>query len=282
MVKVVYFTYRGLFADNPRAIYEALARPRRPRSHATPGCARRRRSPAHLPAGVETVLYRTPEAAAVLGDADLVVANDCMSMQWTKKPGAIYLQTWHGTPLKRIHHDVARPRRAGSTSPTRTSPAGTRCSPRTRPARRGCAHAFRFTRARPRDRLPAQRRPELAGRATTSAPQVREELGIADGTTAVLYAPTWRDDLVFDSAGGPGLRAADRPRRLHRAARRRPRAARPAAQHGGRPARRSRRAPPVRRRRPTAPNPRSSTWPRICWSPTTRRRCSTSPSPASP
>jgi CDP-glycerol glycerophosphotransferase len=30
---------------------------------------------------------------------------------------------------------------------------------------------------------------------------VRKELGIADGTTAVLYAPTWRDDLVFDHTG---------------------------------------------------------------------------------
>ena len=29
--------------------------------------------------------------------------------------------------------------------------------------------------------------------------RVRAELGIADGTTAVLYAPTWRDDLVFDT-----------------------------------------------------------------------------------
>jgi CDP-glycerol glycerophosphotransferase len=27
--------------------------------------------------------------------------------------------------------------------------------------------------------------------------RVRAELGIADGTTAVLYAPTWRDDLVW-------------------------------------------------------------------------------------
>jgi CDP-glycerol glycerophosphotransferase len=31
---------------------------------------------------------------------------------------------------------------------------------------------------------------------------VRKELGIPDGTTAVLYTPTWRDDLVFDKAQG--------------------------------------------------------------------------------
>ncbi|MGZ4551337.1 MAG: CDP-glycerol glycerophosphotransferase family protein, partial [Blastococcus sp.] len=31
--------------------------------------------------------------------------------------------------------------------------------------------------------------------------RLRAELGIPDGTTAVLYAPTWRDDLVFDHTG---------------------------------------------------------------------------------
>jgi CDP-glycerol glycerophosphotransferase len=27
-------------------------------------------------------------------------------MDWTKRPGATYLQTWHGTPLKTVHRDV--------------------------------------------------------------------------------------------------------------------------------------------------------------------------------
>jgi CDP-glycerol glycerophosphotransferase len=31
--------------------------------------------------------------------------------------------------------------------------------------------------------------------------RVRAELGIPDGTTAVLYTPTWRDDLVFEGGG---------------------------------------------------------------------------------
>ena len=66
----------------------------------------RRRTRDTFPPGMETVLYNTPEAAAVLASADVVVANDCMSMPWEKRPGATYLQTWHGTPLKRIHHDA--------------------------------------------------------------------------------------------------------------------------------------------------------------------------------
>jgi CDP-glycerol glycerophosphotransferase len=33
--------------------------------------------------------------------------------------------------------------------------------------------------------------------------EVRAALGIPDGVTAVLYTPTWRDDLVFAADGGP-------------------------------------------------------------------------------
>ena len=198
MVKVVYFTYRGLFADNPRAIYEGLlARDDLELTH-TWLCVPKTQG--SYPAGVETVLYGTPEAAAVLGDADVVVANDCMSMDWTKKPGAIYLQTWHGTPLKRIHHDA--PVRPGwldkpdqdvarwdlLLSPNAVSTELLRAR-------------VPLPRRRLRDRLSAQRRPEPTRTGTTSARGSAQELGIADGTTAVLYAPTWRDDLVFDAAG---------------------------------------------------------------------------------
>jgi hypothetical protein len=91
VVKVVYFTFRGLFADNPRAIYEGLlARGDAGLEH-TWLCTPKTQDT--FPTGVETILYGTPEAAAALGAADVVVANDCMSMDWTKKPGATYLQT---------------------------------------------------------------------------------------------------------------------------------------------------------------------------------------------
>jgi CDP-glycerol glycerophosphotransferase len=198
VVKVVYFTFRGLFADNPRAIYEALL-DRGPAglTHTwlcTPGTR------ASFPRGVDTVLYGTPEAAAVLATADVVIANDCMSMEWEKRPGATYLQTWHGTPLKRIHHDAPvrpgwldKPDRDVARWDVLLSP-----NPASTPRLRG---AFRFTgqvleAGYPRnDVLVAPDRDEVRAR-------VRAELGIPDGTTAVLYAPTWRDDLVFDADGG--------------------------------------------------------------------------------
>src|SRR6476619_2551970 len=99
-MKIVYATFRGLFADNPRAVYEGIAARGGDVTH-TWLCNERTRPT--FPAGVETVIYPSSEAAAALESADVVIANDCLSMPWTKKPGTRYVQTWHGTPLKRIH-----------------------------------------------------------------------------------------------------------------------------------------------------------------------------------
>jgi CDP-glycerol glycerophosphotransferase len=196
-VKIVYFTFRGLFADNPRAVYEAL-RDRAGLAHTwlcTPT------TQGSFPPGVHTVLYGTPEAATVLATADVVVANDCMSMHWEKRPGTTYLQTWHGTPLKRIHHDA--PVRPGwLDAPDRDVARWDMLLSPNRASTENLRHAFRFAgpvheTGYPRnDVLNDPRREEIRAR-------VRGELGIADGVTAVLYAPTWRDDLVFSSGGGP-------------------------------------------------------------------------------
>jgi CDP-glycerol glycerophosphotransferase len=197
VVKVVYFTFRGLFADNPRAIYEGLlARDDLELTH-TWLCVPKTRD--SYPDGVDTILYGTPEAAAALGEADVVVANDCMSTDWTKKPGATYLQTWHGTPLKRIHHDA--PVRPGWLDKPDRDVArwDALLSPNPVSTER-LRHAFRFGGAVHETGYPRNDVMSRPDRDQTRA-RVRGELGIPDGTTAVLYAPTWRDDLVFDHAG---------------------------------------------------------------------------------
>jgi CDP-glycerol glycerophosphotransferase len=199
VVKVVYFTFRGLFADNPRAIYERLlTREDLDLSH-TWLCTPKTQDA--FPPGVETVLYGTPEAVAVLASADVVVANDCMSMPWTKSPGTTYVQTWHGTPLKRIHHDV-RPVRPGWLDNADKDVArwDLLLSPNP-PSTDLLRNAFGFggpvrETGYPRnDVLSSPDRDDVRAR-------VRAELGIRDETTAVLYAPTWRDDLVFDTKDG--------------------------------------------------------------------------------
>jgi CDP-glycerol glycerophosphotransferase len=156
----------------------------------------------HFPPGVETVRHDAAETVEVLDAADLVIANVHTPLPWRKRPGAFYLQTWHGTPLKRIHWDIlwAPPGRIGHMSHD-VAMWDLLLSPNaaSTPLLRG---AFRFSgevaeTGYPRnDVLVAPDREAVRAR-------VRRELGIAPETTAVLYAPTFRDDTVFSPDGRP-------------------------------------------------------------------------------
>ncbi|MGY1618881.1 CDP-glycerol glycerophosphotransferase family protein [Geodermatophilus sp. SYSU D00691] len=196
-MNIVHVAFRGHFSDSPRAIYEALLERGTDATHTWLSAPHTRST---FPDGVRTVEFGSPECIAALEAADLVVSNDHIPLDWEKRPGATYLQTWHGTPLKRIHNDVfwapegrlayldqdiARWDHLLSPNPAST--------PRLRGAfgYRGPVHETGYPR---NDLLSSPRRDEVRAK-------VRADLGIADGQTAVLYTPTWRDDLVFEKAG---------------------------------------------------------------------------------
>jgi len=101
-MRIVYNSFHGRFSDNPRALFERL-QDRAGLSHLWLA------DPAHaetFPVGVRTVPIDTPAATEALESADLLIANTHTEVEWTKPAGTTYLQTWHGTPLKRIHRDV--------------------------------------------------------------------------------------------------------------------------------------------------------------------------------
>ena len=203
-MRVVYNSFMGRFSDNPRALYEGL--------RGRPGTEHTwLLDPAHaaaFPADVGTVPFDGPQARAALESADLVVAGTHTEVDWTKAPGTTYLQTWHGTPLKRIHYDVllVPPGRLDyldrdiarwdvllSPNPVST--------PRMR-------KAFGFDGAvwetgYPRNDL------LLSPDAPAARTAVRAELGLDEDETVVLYAPTWRDDE------GYGEIVEDVPLRVH-------------------------------------------------------------------
>jgi CDP-glycerol glycerophosphotransferase (TagB/SpsB family) len=192
-VKVVWSSFGGQFSDSPRALYEALVRRGDDLEHVWLASAARQ---AHFPPEAATVGYGTPEARAALEAADLVVSNDHVDLEWDKRPGTVYLQTWHGTPLKRIHHDVrwapegrlARLDRDVARWDAMLSP-----NPVTTPLLR---RAFGFEGPVHETGYPRNDVLTSPDAARTRA-LVRRRLGIPEGTTAVLYAPTWRDDVVF-------------------------------------------------------------------------------------
>ncbi|MPQ97552.1 CDP-glycerol glycerophosphotransferase family protein [Modestobacter sp. I12A-02628] len=199
-MKVVYQSFEGRYSDNPRALFEAWQRERPGDEHVWFA------DPAHLhgfPAGTTTVPPTGPEAVAALESADLLVANTHTDMEWQKRPGAVYLQTWHGTPLKRIHHDVLwAPEGRLARLDLDVARWDLLISPNAESTPR-MQRAFGFTgevleTGYPRnDLLSSPDRDAVRAR-------VRRELGIEDGTTAVLYAPTWRDDAYF-AEGRPDM-----------------------------------------------------------------------------
>ena len=190
-MNVVWVSFRGRWSDNTRALYEGMLRRGTEAEHTWLSGPS-----ATFPAGVHTVPFGSPECIEALEAADLVVSNDHIPLDWEKRPGATYLQTWHGTPLKRIHNDV------------RWAPEGRLAyldqdiarwdvllspNPASTPLFR---RAFGFTGPVVESGYPRNDVLCVPDRDERRA-AIRAELGIPDGTAAVLYTPTWRDDAVF-------------------------------------------------------------------------------------
>jgi CDP-glycerol glycerophosphotransferase len=204
-MRIVYCSFDGRYSDNPRALYEGLRYTLPDLEHVWLV------NPLHahgFPADVTTLRLGSQASVDALESADLVVANTHLELSWDKAPSTTYLQTWHGTPLKRIHHDVlwAPPglldwldldvaRWDYLVSPNAVS------TPLLRDAFAFSGQMLEVGYPR-NDILSSPQRDQVRSR-------VRAALGLADDTTAVLYAPTWRDDEFYLAGAPPAQLALD-------------------------------------------------------------------------
>ncbi len=196
----VFFTsWKGkLCADNPRAIADELRRSGDDRQHfwavadwSVPA-----------PEGATAVLHGTEEYFTALARSRYVISNDDMHYFYRKRDGQVYLQTWHGTPLKRIGFDIERPQFASGTAyftqlandvaqwDALISP-----NPFSTPIMR---RAFKFDGDIWESGYP---RNDVLSRDDSGAiaASVRHRLGLPEGKRVVLYAPTWRDNQYYAS-----------------------------------------------------------------------------------
>jgi CDP-glycerol glycerophosphotransferase len=191
-MRIVWNSFHGRFSDNPRALYEHLAHDEG-MDHVWLADAAHRDA---FPPGVVTVDVDGPEAAVVLEAADLVVANTHTEVEWDKRAGTTYVQTWHGTPLKRIHRDVLwAPEGRLDRLDVDVAKWDLLLSPNAASTPR-LRQAFRYDgevleSGYPRNDVLSSPRAAEVGAA------VRRGLGIDPAATVVLYTPTWRDDEVF-------------------------------------------------------------------------------------
>jgi CDP-glycerol glycerophosphotransferase len=196
---VVFVSWKGKqCSDNPRAIAEELRRRGDTRDHiwvvndwAVPA-----------PGGATSVLVGTEDYYEALARCKYLISNDDMQSWYTKRDGQVYVQTWHGTPLKRIGFDVAQPQFISGTSyldhlkqevtkwDLLLSP-----NPFSTPIMR---QAFRYDGEICESGYP--RNDVLcSGDAERIADRVRARLGIPAGKRVIMYAPTWRDDQYYAS-----------------------------------------------------------------------------------
>ncbi|WP_424936611.1 MULTISPECIES: CDP-glycerol glycerophosphotransferase family protein [Bacteria] len=143
-----------------------------------------------IPDGAVPVVEGSPEWWRARGAARLLVVNDWLRRRFDRKPGQRVLQTWHGTPLKRLalHRPGFRPRRALAV--IRESRRWDALLAQNPYAARVLRKAYAFLR-RP---VWVDGYPRNDVLVTGDAGAVRTRLGIGEGETVLLYAPTWRDD----------------------------------------------------------------------------------------
>lgn len=192
---MLFQSYFGTqYSCNPRAVFEEVARRETGLRLIWVTSDGRIRAPE--PA--ETVLAGTRAHYEVLSTARYLVSNTGLQDWFVKRDDQTYIQTWHGSPLKRVGLDIEAPtfeRGRRRMDALCRDAAGWDLllsqSPFTTPIlRRGLRYdgevaEFGYPR---NDRLHG---PHVAAETA----RARERLGIPAGRRVVLYAPTWRDHL---------------------------------------------------------------------------------------
>jgi CDP-glycerol glycerophosphotransferase len=196
---VVFLSFKGRqVSDNPLGIATELRRRGDTREHiwVVNDWAVR------VPDDASAVLFDGKACWEALARSAYLISNDDMPRGFTKRPGQFYVQTWHGTPLKRIGFDVAKMQSFAGREYMELLARDIACwdlllspNPVSTPI---LQRAFRFDGQILESGYP--RNDILAGEdGSAIAAQVRDRLGIPAGKRVVMYAPTWRENQFYAS-----------------------------------------------------------------------------------
>ncbi|MGW1840760.1 CDP-glycerol glycerophosphotransferase family protein [Streptomyces sp. NPDC002067] len=188
---VLYSSFGGrAYGDSPRAVHEELVRRGSDAEHLWAV----RDGQTAVPDTARAVVVGSAEWHGALAHSRWVVANTPLPGFFRRRQGQLVVQTWHGTPLKRIGADA--PGGRGPSDPEAARQWSVLLSPNAHstPVLR---RALGFPGEPLESGLPrtdAFFAPDRAARAAA----VRARLGVDDGRTVVLYAPTVRGHLAYD------------------------------------------------------------------------------------
>jgi CDP-glycerol glycerophosphotransferase len=143
-----------------------------------------------VPAGAIPVVEGSPDWWRARGAARLLVVNDWLRRRFSRRRGQVVLQTWHGTPLKRLalHRPGFDPRRMAAV--VRESRRWNVLLAQNPYAARILGKAYAFL-SRP---VWVEGYPRNDVLTNGDGAATRRALGIRPEDRVLLYAPTWRDD----------------------------------------------------------------------------------------
>ncbi|MFC1438270.1 CDP-glycerol glycerophosphotransferase family protein [Streptacidiphilus sp. N1-10] len=196
---VLYTSYNGgPYADSPRALHQELLTRDTPLQHLWVVDDLQ----ADIPPTATPIRLHSPQWYQALATSRYIITNTELPPWIHRRPGQTILQTWHGTPVKRIGFDFDNDWYADPDQLHDLEHGAAQWNlllspnpPSTPVLRRALRYSGTVLETGlPRtDQLHAPDRDER-----TQA--VREQLGLPPGKTVVLYAPTWREDqLGFDN-----------------------------------------------------------------------------------
>jgi CDP-glycerol glycerophosphotransferase (TagB/SpsB family) len=157
---------------------------------------------AEIPGDPIIVKRASEEYYKLLAQSRYIVNNTTFPL-WYHRPETFYLQTWHGTPFKRLHWDMtSRPLERRSTPDfyAKSTRWDALLSPNTY-STKIFRSAFKYEGEIIEYGYPANDIFYNKKRYSETRNQVREKLGIQDENVPVfLYAPTWRDGKHIGNA----------------------------------------------------------------------------------
>lgn len=198
---IIFESFLGKqYSDNPRAIYEYLKK-----HHPEYQMFWSLDKSWKAKAGIDLpVLKRfSLKWLWLMPRAEFWVTNSRMPL-WLEKPKhTIYLQTWHGTPLKKLAADMKEVHMPGTTTETYKEnfiKEARRWDVLISPNAYSTAifrRAFQFNKTILETGYP--RNDILINNNNAEAiSNIKAALGIPAGKKVILYAPTWRDDEFFE------------------------------------------------------------------------------------
>ncbi|MDQ8705804.1 bifunctional glycosyltransferase family 2 protein/CDP-glycerol:glycerophosphate glycerophosphotransferase [Streptomyces sp. LHD-70] len=190
---VLYSSFDGRqHSDSPRAVHEELAGRDLGLEHLWVV----RDQQAVVPPSARPVVLWSAEWYEALARCRAIVTNTQLPQWFERAEGQTVVQTWHGTPLKRIGRDVTGSVSADpayiATLPGRAAQWSALVSPN-RVSTPILRSAFGYEGEVLEYGYPRSDLLHAADRAKVAA-AVRERLGIPDDAKVVLYAPTWREN----------------------------------------------------------------------------------------